>query len=243
MEVVMRKVARILAGLLCGLLVAGSASAEWGGKGKLGGVLTRGNSETTTLSANADVINRLARWNHKFGSSVLRTLNEDVITADRWEARAESEYEPTDRTFTFASARYEDDQFTDYEYQVTAAIGYGYHFIDTVATTLDAKVGVGVRATELRLSGETEREDILRGTLEFKHQLTETTLVFNKYLIESGSTNTFMQNQFGVEVKINHALALGLGYELRRNTDVLPGTRNSDQLYTANLVFGFGVPQ
>ena len=239
----MGKQIAVTAGLLAGALAAGQASAEWGGKGKLGGVLTRGNTETTTLSANVDVINKLERWNHKVGSSVLRTLNEDAVTADRWEARAESEYEPTDRTFMFASARYEEDQFTDYEYQVTAAIGYGYHFIRTPDTSLIAKAGIGARGTELRLTGETEREDILRGALEFRHQLTATTVIVDKYLVESGSTNTFMQNVFGIEVKINSALALGLGYEVRRNTDVLPGTRNSDQLYTANLVFGFGATQ
>lgn len=239
----MIRVLRVIVGLLCGSLAAGAASAEWGGKGKLGGVLARGNTETTTLSGNFDVINKLERWNHKVGSSVLRTLNQDVVTADRWEMRGESEFEPTDRTYTFASARYEDDQFTDYEYQATAAIGYGYHFIRSVDTKLDAKVGIGVRSTELRLTGETEREDILRGTLEFQHNLTPTTVVVDKFLVESGSTNTFMQNQFGIEVKINHALALGLAYEVRRNTDVLPGTRNSDQLYTANLIFGFGVTQ
>lgn len=238
----MDKAVRTLAGLLCGSLAAGSASAEWSGKGKLGGVLARGNTETTTLNAHMDVLNDVERWHHKFGTSVLRTLNQDVVTADRWELRAESDYRPTRRTYMFGSLRYEDDQFTDYEYQATGAIGYGYHFIENEDTKLDAKLGVGARATELRLTGETEREDILRGALDLQHHLTDTTLVFNRYLIESGSTNTFMQNQFGIEVKINHALALGLGYEVRRNTDVLPGTRNSDQLYTANLVFGFGVP-
>ncbi len=232
---------RIIACGICAWLAAGSASAEWGGKGKLGGVLTRGNSDTTTLAANMDLVNRLERWHHKFGGSILRTLNEDVITGDRWELRAESDYRPTRRTYMFGSLRYEDDAFTDYEYQATGAVGYGYHFIENADTKLDGKVGVGVRATELSVSGETEREDILRGAIDFEHRLTDTTRVFNRYLVESGSTNTFMQNQFGIEVKVNHALALGLGYEVRRNTDVLPGTRNSDQIYTANVVVGFGV--
>lgn len=237
----MKKAVRILVGVLCGSLSAGAASAEWSGKGRLGGVLTRGNSETTTLNGHMDVVNNLERWHHKFGGSVLRTLNEEVVTADRWEIRAESDFKPTKRTYTFLSLRYEQDEFTDYEYQAIGAVGYGYHFIENEDTKLDGKIGVGARATELRLSGETEREDILRGALEFEHHLTDTTLIFNRYLVESGSTNTFMQNQFGIEVKINHAFALGLGYEVRRNTDVLPGTRNSDQIYTASIVYGFGV--
>ena len=232
---------RVIACGICGWLAAGTASAEWGGKGRLGGVLTRGNSETTTLSANMDVVNRLERWHHMFGGSVLRTLNAEVVTADRWELRAESDYRPTRRTYMFTSLRYEDDTFTDYEYQATGAVGFGYHFVESADTKLDGKIGVGVRATELRLSGETEREDILRGAIDFEHKLTDTTRVFNRYLVESGSTNTFMQNQFGVEVKVNHSLSLGLGYEVRRNTDVLPGTRNSDQIYTASIVLGFGI--
>ena len=35
------------------------------------------------------------------------------------------------------------------------------------------------------------------------------------------------------------ALALGLSYDVRHNTDVLPGTKKTDQVLTANLVFGF----
>jgi putative salt-induced outer membrane protein len=219
---------------------AGSAGADWSGKGKLGGVLTRGNTKTTTLSADADVQNVLDRWKHKFGGSVLRALSEDELTADRWELRAGSEYTPTDRAFSFVTARYEDDAFTDFEYQVTGAIGLGYHFFQSPETKLDVTIGVGARATELRSTGEAEREDILRGSMEFQHALTETAKVFDRYLVESGSTNTFSQNTLGIEVKVNGSLALGLGYEVRRNSHVVPGTRNSDQVYTANVVYSFG---
>ena len=48
-----------------------------------------------------------------------------------------------------------------------------------------------------------------------------------------------MQNQLGIEVKINDTFALGLDYPVRHNTDVLPGTEKTDQVFTANLVYGF----
>jgi putative salt-induced outer membrane protein YdiY len=38
---------------------------------------------------------------------------------------------------------------------------------------------------------------------------------------------------------MNASLALGLSYEIRHNTDVLPDTEKTDQVFTANLVFGF----
>ena len=48
-----------------------------------------------------------------------------------------------------------------------------------------------------------------------------------------------MQNQLGMEVKIVDTFALGVDYAVRHNTDVLPGTENTDQVFTVNLVYGF----
>jgi putative salt-induced outer membrane protein len=220
-------------------LVPATASAEWSGKGQFGGVLSRGNSDTETLNAKIDITNEIDRWKHKAGFSMLRTVNEDVTSADRWELRGQSEYALNERSFVFGSLRYEDDRFTDYDYQATAAAGYGYHLIATETTKLDGLIGVGFRRTELRLTGETEEEAILRGGMDFEHQLTATTQVYNKFLVESGSDNTFLQNQLGMEVKINDSFALGVDYAVRHNTDVLPGTDETDQVLSVNLVYGF----
>lgn len=236
----MNKVVPTFVGLLCGSLAAGAASAEWSGKGTFGGVLSRGNTETETVNANIDIENKLDRWTHKAGGSLLRTVNDDVTSADRWELRGQSEYGLTERSFLFGSLRYEDDRFTDFSFQATAAAGYGYHFIATKTTRLDGLIGVGIRRTELRLTGETEEDAILRGGIDVQHKLTETTVIYDKFLVESGSDNTFLQNSLGIEVKINDRFALGLDYSVRHNTDVLPGTDETDQVLTANLVYGFG---
>lgn len=229
---------KILAALSAALLSL-PAHAEWQGKGELGGVLARGNTETETLNAKVDMTKAAEQWSHLAGFSILRTTNDGVTSADRWELRGESQYKLTERSYVFGALRYEEDQFTDYEYQGTASAGYGYKFIDTERTKLDGKLGAGYRQSRLRPAGETEDDAILRGAIDFGHQLTETTRLVDKFLVESGSDNTFLQNILAIEVKINSALALGLGYEVRHNTDVLPGTDKTDQILTANLVFGF----
>jgi len=221
------------------LVVAAPASADWQGKGELGGVLARGNTETETLSGKLDMVNETGQWKHMAGFSVLHTVNDGVTSADRYELRGESQYKLTERSYLFGAMRYEDDRFTDYDYQFTASAGYGYRFIDTETTKFDGKVGVGFRRSEFRVSGETEDDAILRGALDFAHQLTDTTRIYDRFLVESGSDNTYLQNIAGIEVKMTDALALGLSYELRHNTDVLPGTKKTDQVLTANLVFGF----
>ena len=230
---------RIFAAMVCGWLVSGPAAADWTGKGAFGGVLSRGNTETETINLNIDVANDLERWTHKAGASMLRTVNDDVTSADRWEVRGETNFKLGKRSYLFGTLRYEDDAFTDYEYQATAAAGYGYRFIATEKTKLEGQIGLGVRQTELRLTGEKEDNAIARGAMTWEHKLTETSLVYDRFLVESGSDNTFVQNGLGIEVKIAERFALGLDYSVRHNTEVLPGTEETDQVFTANLVFGF----
>lgn len=230
-------IAAIFAG---GLLAAGTAQAgDWSGKGTLGGVISRGNTETDTINANIDVQDVVGKWTHKLGGSILHTTTNNVTSADRWELRAGSNYALNDRSYLFGSLRYEDDAFTDFSYQATLAGGYGYHLIATDTTKLDVEAGAGYRQTELRLTGEQDDDVIARGALNYERKLTATTLVYDKFLVESGSSNTFLQNQLGMEVKIADTFALGLDYAVRHNTDVLPGTEETDQVFTVNLVYGF----
>ena len=231
--------AGMMAVLVFGGLASGTAAADWSGKGTFGGVLARGNTDTETINLNLDVENKLDTWTHKAGASMLRTVTDDITSADRWELRGESQYSLTERSYLFGALRYEDDAFTDYEYQATLSGGYGYRFITNETTKLEGQVGAGYREAEVRLTGEQQDGIIARGALDFEHKLTATTLVYDRFLVESGSDNTFLQNALGLEVKINDTFALGLDYAVRHNTDVLPGTDKTDQVLTANLVYGF----
>ena len=228
-----------IAALAAVIVWVSPAQAEWVGKGELGGVLARGNTETETVNARLDMSRERDRWKHGAGFSMLRTTNDGLTASDRFELRGESNYKLTDRSYVFGALRYENDKFTDFSYQATASAGYGYKFIDTESTKFDGKIGVGFRRSELRLTGDKSDHAIIRGALNFERRLTDTTLIANRFLIESGSDNTFMQNELALEVKMNSALALGLSYAIRHNSDVQPGTEKTDQVLTANLVFGF----
>ncbi|HEY8265910.1 MAG TPA: DUF481 domain-containing protein [Steroidobacteraceae bacterium] len=231
---------RALAGLVCGALVAGTASAaDWTGKGTLGGVLSRGNTDMETVNANLDVATAIGGWTYKMGASFLHTVEDDVASADRFELRGEANYALTARSYLFGTLRYEDDRFTDFSYQAVLSGGYGYKFIMTEETKFDGQIGLGYRKSEIRVTGETQDEPIVRGAMNFEHKLTKTTLIYDRFLVEHGEDNTYFQNALGIEVKISDAFALALDYQLRENTDVLPGTEKTDQVLTANLVYGF----
>ena len=49
----------------------------------------------------------------------------------------------------------------------------------------------------------------------------------------------FLQNDLGVAVKMSDAFAIKSGFQIRRNSDVGPGVRKTDRLFTTNLVYSF----
>ena len=89
----------------------------------------------------------------------------------------------------------------------------------------------------MRETGESEDGVIFRGDIGFEHQMTETTKIVDRFLVETGSDNTYLQNDLGLEVTINGWLGLRVGYQVRHNTDVPPGIEKTDTLTTIGLMY------
>jgi putative salt-induced outer membrane protein len=220
-------------------LIAIQAHAEWKGKGELGAVIARGNTDAETINAKIDMTTEHDPWKHLVGFSALRSTNADVTTGDRYEFHGQSDYKLTETSYALGSLRYENDKFSPYNYQAVASIGYGYKFFDTDATKLAAEIGVGYRRAEDHLTGEVQGDAIARGGINFDYKLTTNSAVYDKFLVESGSDNTYIQNEAGVKANINESLALSIEHLIRHNSNVDPPLRHTDQLLTANLVFSF----
>lgn len=224
-------------------LSGNAALAEWKGKGELGLVLARGNTNTETINAKADLTSESDQWKHLVGFSLLHSTSSDIVTGDRYELHGQSDYSLTARSYMLGSLRYEDDEFSPYTYQGVASLGYGFKFFDTETLKLATEIGVGYRRAEDRVSRETQNDIIGRGGLNYEQKLTANTLVYDKLLVESGSDNTFVQNETGVKVDMSSALALSVAYTVRYNStvneNVIPVPKQTDQLLTANLVFSF----
>jgi putative salt-induced outer membrane protein len=215
------------------------AVADWTGKGDIGASFATGNSESQAASANLELKNTVGKWQHTFGlaGNYAYDGNESNKTAQRWEVRGQTQYELTERAYAFGAGRYEDDEFSQYDFQSSLAGGLGYKFIDTERTKLWAQAGPGYRYAEVAATGETEDGIIFRGDAGFEHQLTETTKIVDRLLVEAGSDNTYVQNDLGLEVTITGALGLRVGYQIRHNTDVEPTIEKTDTLLTVGLLY------
>jgi putative salt-induced outer membrane protein len=231
------------------LLAASAAHAEWTGKGEAGLVIASGNTDTTTANVKLALANEIDKWKHQFGVSALyATSDPDGTTAQRWEAFEQTDYNYSPRDFWFGAARFEDDRFSGFEYQATLSAGYGRKFIDTDVTKFTGTAGVGYKFFETRdvldevtgvllEPGDSDSEGVFRGTLDYDHKFTATSSLLDKFIVEAGADNTFVQNEIALQVKMTDVLALAVGYSVRHNTDPPAGFEKTDTLTTINLVY------
>jgi len=229
----------LLAALLAAAVQSGLAQADWTGSGELGLVFARGNSDTETINAALEFIYSQDRWTNQSNISYLRSENEGELNASRFLASNKTNYSLSDRSYILGVARYDRDRFTSFEYQASLALGYGYRIIDGDAHTLVGEIGPGVRYSELRETGDSETELIARGSLDYIWTISESANLRNLFLVESGSSNTFLENALTLEVAINSAMSLKTGVSVRHNTDVDAGRDKTDYLSTINLVYSF----
>ncbi|HEX7116012.1 MAG TPA: DUF481 domain-containing protein, partial [Steroidobacter sp.] len=217
-----------------------AAWAQWSMKAEAGLVANRGNTDADSSNLKLDVTRAYVKWRHNFGLAAVYASDSTGTTAQRWEARGQTDYDFSQKGFAFASGRYEDDRFSGFEYQTTYGLGLGYRFFDDPITKLTSQLGFGYKISQTRealdVDGITiiprrrERDLVGQGRLDFEHKLTETTSALAKFLVEWTEPNTFSQSDLSLQVKIIDALALAVGYSVRYNTDPPPGFRHTDTL-------------
>lgn len=234
--------------------LSSSTFAQWKGAGEFGLAITGGNTDTQNVNGKLGLVNDNDAWKHEFGVGILRSEVSDLRTANRFDIGWTSGYKLSDVSYVFGSLRYENDDFGAYDSQSVAALGYGFYPIKTEDTTLLFEAGLGYKESKpqrfdlvvvnglpelRRIVGDSDGEAIFRGKIDFATKLTDTTQLYNTFLIEAGSDNKFMQNDLGIAVKISDTFAVKTGFQLRRNSDVAPSVRKTDRLFTTNLVYRF----
>ncbi len=127
----------------------------------------------------------------------------------------------------------------------------GRHFIDNDRTKFIGTAGVGYKILETRdtydLTGPVRRAagspasakpmpcSAARWTSPTLSR--GTTKLLDKFLVESGADNTFVQNDIGIQVQMTDVIALAAAYSVRYNTDPPFGFGKTDTLTTLNLVY------
>lgn len=263
---------------LLAALPLGAVAAEdngWSGSGEVGFAAARGNAKSENLNAKLQFAKEDENWKHNFYLTALRSKgevknahivgvepNQTIVydkayetTANRYETGLSSAYKLDERSYIVGALRYENDDFSPFDYQAVVSVGYGYTLLKNQSDELSVEAGPGYKRFKpvdklgpeldtddrpVRHTFDSEGEAVGRGLIAYKHNFSDTTSFVNTLLVEAGSDNTFIQNDAGLQVAINKSFALKVGYQIRHNSEVAPGLKKNDQLMTTNLVYNFG---
>jgi len=227
--------------------------SPWSGSsGELGFASAHGNSSTESFNGRLRGRYTDGDWIHSLDLFGLRSSAEYTITNDdgstyrnrqttasRYTATAGSALQLGEHRQLTATGRYETDDFATYDRLATFGIGYGTRLIDLEHFYFDAQIGPGVRRAHDAVDDRTETGLIGRGLFDLKYTITGNTDLVNSLLVESGSYNTYAQNDFGVQVAMNQRFALKAAWQLRHNSEVNDDSKKTDTLTTVNLVYTF----
>ncbi|MHA6205748.1 DUF481 domain-containing protein [Dyella soli] len=236
----------------------------WTGSGEFGFASSYGNSRSENINAKLGLSQENEMWKNNFFLNGLRSKGEvEVVdqqgnqvdrlttTANRYDAGASVGFKLDPRSYIVTAARYEHDDFGANLWQGIVSVGYGYIALKTDRTELSFEAGPGykryrpadvaeqVNGVNVNVQQDTQSELVGRGLVNYKYRLTDNTALEDTLLLEAGSKNKYYQNDIGLSVSMTRKVALKLGYQVRYNSDVQPGTDNTDTLVTTNLVYNF----
>lgn len=241
-----------------------SDNGGWKGSGEFGYASATGNSRTENANAKLGLSQENDYWKNNFYLNGLRskgdtavtngsgqTVNVLTTTANRYDTGASVGYKLDPRSYIVGALRYEHDDFGANLWQGTASIGYGYILLKSDRSELSFEVGPGYKQyrpatalieiddVQVPFKQDTQSELVARSLINYKYRLTSNTALDDTLLIEAGSKNKYYQNDIGLSVNMTRKLAIKLGYQVRYNSDTLPGIKSTDTLTTTNVVYNF----
>ncbi len=210
----------------------------WSGKTTLGYLATSGNTETSTLNAGFEVGYTAGKWVHSFKAAAVNAAENEVTTAEAYDAGWKSERNLTAHDFLFGRLNWRKDRFGGFDTQFSQTVGYGRRLIDADKHKLNAEIGAGSRQSETQL-GIKEDEMIFRGGLYYKWLLSETAEFRQDVTAEGGDKNTYVESVTALSAKVFGNLALVASYTIKHNTDVPVLTEKTDTYSALSLEYAF----
>lgn len=243
---------------------AASNNGGWTGSGEFGFASATGNTRSQNINAKLGLSQENDQWKNNFFLDALRaksqvkvvdaagnTINEFNNTANRYDGGASVGFKFDPRSYIVGAARYEHDEFGANLWQGVVSLGYGYIALKDERNELSFEIGPGYKEyrpanVDVLVGGvlvpqqqSTQHEVVARGLVNYKFRISDNTAFEDTFLMEAGSKNTYLQNDASLAVSMTSKLALKVGFQVRHNSDVLPGTKKMDTLTTTNLVYKF----
>lgn len=248
-------------GFASSVVVAEEAGAEangWHADVAVGLTFERGNTAKNALNATFNASHDGVLWRHTLK---LEAHNEEEEVESELPP-FDSEYQRTDesyfgsykadrklgensRNYFFNVLTYEKDTFSGFQYQATYALGLGRRFIETERHKLEAEAGPGYRWSCLEPESgyfdcdNDDNQGILRVAGKYVWTINENVDFRQEVSSDVGSDSVSSRAESVLNAKMTEALSLRLRYLLEHESEVAPGVKESDHLFTVGVAYKF----
>jgi putative salt-induced outer membrane protein YdiY len=219
--------------------------------GELGFIFTSGNTETTSANAALNATQELEQWSNEITLKALYKKDTvdgvETTSADKKFASAQANYKlenPDHRLFGFAS--YEDDRFSEFDYQATIAAGWNQKLWKDEISSFQYSIGPGysfadrfVTDADGNVTTESENGFLIRGAFAYAYTISETAKFTQSFSTEIGQANTKSRAESAVSAKIAGGLSMKVAIKFDHNSDVTGERDNLDTETSVNLVYTF----
>ncbi|MCC7329251.1 MAG: DUF481 domain-containing protein [Gammaproteobacteria bacterium] len=243
----MHRISAILAFLGC-LLSAGPALAHgekgkpapegWSGSIAAGYVAVSGNSESTTGNLRGEVFYDRDRWHHSGLATAIGSSQNNKTSSEAYKAQLKTKYDLGEVIYTFGLAEWNKDRFSAYDHQIFEVGGLGWRVWRSETQELNLEAGVGATQSEFR-DGTSNNELVGRIGADYHWHISDTAVFSQKLSSTTGADNTYIESLTQLKAGVVGNLALVLGYLVKHNTDVLPGTDKTDTQTSISLEYKF----
>ncbi len=223
--------------------------SNWKSNIEFGYVATSGNTNTTSINGRFAFSYEIEHWRHSFDiKAIFGSAQEDVTqlvktNAERYFAEAKTDYKYDEKGYAFILTNYDDDRFSDNEYQAYVSVGRGLSMKFGENSDLDVEIGLGYRETKkkqtLTLPSEVQKETVFRLAGHYIWKISENSQFEQKLSVGVGADNTVTKSYSGLSANVLKNLALKLSLTATHQSQVRVDTEQLDTVTAFTLVYNF----
>jgi putative salt-induced outer membrane protein len=219
---------------------AAPAFAEDGltGEGSLSAGVTTGNTDTKDLGAALKLANQFGDWRAKGQLAADYGETDDTETRNRFLAAAQLDRDLSERFYVFGRASYEQDEFSSFDNRIFAGVGAGYRVLTGERAKWAVEAGPGYRWDELT-TGAKEESVSARAASMFAYKFNDAVAFTNDTEVLYADVSTQVINTAALTAKLTDAFSARFSYDIRHETEALPGRKETDTATRLSLVYGF----
>jgi putative salt-induced outer membrane protein YdiY len=221
---------------------------KWTGSVSVNGLVTTGNSETTSIGVAADAVRRAERdritlgAGYLYGRQEIRDTGEDETTVDSMFGFGKYDYFLVKDFYLFGSVRAERDRIADLDLRFTPSVGLGYQWFEGPTLNLSSEAGVAWIYEDYR-HRESASHFGARLAYHVDYKPHDVVLLFHNLewlpSFEDPVGDYNLNTDAGVRATIVGGLFSEIKVELRQDSTPAPGRDKTDVRYLLAVGYAF----